>query len=132
MTQDQIQHFLDEPVNSGFTSLHHAVDPDMLLPDLKPNFDWQRPEDENSGELPRVALFPWFLQTSQYPEMMKEVDHGLEHPGWKDYPLTILVHGDQDVDAPHQGSVDAASVIGKCFLYEYRPICLYFLAEILY
>ncbi|KAH8589743.1 hypothetical protein B0O99DRAFT_636504 [Bisporella sp. PMI_857] len=88
----------------------------MLLENFSENKEWVRPEyDEGKGELdlPRVALFPWFIQTNQYPVLMEGVDRGLEHEGWKSYPKTVLVHGDQDVDAPYQGALDAVGIIGR-------------------
>jgi len=114
MHESQISHFLTEPVTTGHTSPHDAFDIGCLSEDYSENKDWVRPDEVQTG-LPRVALFPWFLQTNRYPELLGDVDRGLEDERWKAYPKTVLIHGDKDVDAPYQGSLDAKSVIGMFF-----------------
>lgn len=114
MTQGRIQKFLDEAPNSGYTPPAHAFDHSCLLPDLSPNPDWTCPEED--GQQLRVDLFPYLLEQNMYPELLKEVDKNLEDEVWKSYPPFITVHGDQDVDAPYESSVNVCKVIGESFL----------------
>ena len=118
ISENQIAHFIAEPVSSGTCPPNNAFDPDNLLHDLTENKEWIRPAEEETNALPRVALSRGFLQTNQYPELMKEVGRGLEDPAWKSDHKTILIHGDKDVDSPHECSELAVKIIGKCCLRE--------------
>ena len=111
VTQDRIQHFLDEEPSVGSTPATNAFHLGCLLPDLSPNPAWQRPEQVD-GPL-RVELSPWLLQREEYPVLMKDVDKDLSDEAWKNYVPVITVHGDRDTDAPYELSVLLCDVVGK-------------------
>lgn len=71
---------------------------------------------ESVDLLPRDHLYFYFLQNNQYPEMVKGVDKSLSDSAWKDYPPTIVVHGDADDMVLLQASKDVIAVIGKISL----------------
>ncbi|KUJ10806.1 alpha/beta-hydrolase [Mollisia scopiformis] len=115
LLQSQIQHFLDEPENCGYTTPAHQFDRSCLLQDLNPSPDWKKPEEavEDKERLPRDTLYFWLLQNNLYPELMKGFDKSLsDEEAWKGYTRTVIVHGDEDDMVPYQASVDVASVIG--------------------
>lgn len=113
VTYVQIKHFLEEPVHCGFTHPSSQFDPKCLLDDLSPNPEWKRPEQDSSGSIPRDHLFFYLNQNNKYPEMAQGIDKSLNDPSWKDYPPTIIVHGDADYMVPLQASKDIVSVIGE-------------------
>ncbi|CZR63997.1 uncharacterized protein PAC_13894 [Phialocephala subalpina] len=109
---ERVKSFYSESTTLGSTSPSKKFDPDCLLPDLSRNPAWKSPEPEQ--ELPpRIALVPWLLQENQFPELMSEVDWDLEDGSWKEFPPTILVHGDKDSVAPYELSVRLVEAIGQ-------------------
>jgi len=109
MTQDRVQKFLDKPANSGYAPPAHAFDPSCLLPDLPPNPDWNCPKEDRQQL--RVDLFPYFLEQNRYPELVKGIDKNLEDKVWKGYPPFITVHGDQNIDALYEFSVNVCKLL---------------------
>ena len=78
------------------------------------------PKDEDGKPgFERMALVPWFIQTNAYPEkdMLGSVDKGLGDDGWKDFPSTILVHGNMDVVVPYELSVELSKIIGMLVFF---------------
>jgi hypothetical protein len=71
-------------------------------------------DEEGKPGLERLALVPWYIQTNAYPrkEMLGSVDKEMGDEGWKDFPGTVLVHGDMDVVVPYELSVELSKVIG--------------------
>jgi hypothetical protein len=63
--------------------------------------------------LARIALLPWFLQENLFPDLLGDVDRGLGDEGGKDFPETVLVHGDRDVVVSHEWAVKLTGAIGK-------------------
>ena len=115
VTEDQIGNFLREPVHCGFTPPWHQFDPNSLLEDLSPNPEWKKPADEQGDQLPRDFLFFYLIQNNTYPELVKGIDKTFDDPAWKDYPSTIIIHGDEDPFVPYQASEALVSVIGTFF-----------------
>ena len=72
-------------------------------------------DEEGKSGFERMALVLWFIQTNAYPEkaLLGIVDKGLGEEGWKDFPGTVLVHGDKDVVVPYELSVELSKVIGE-------------------
>ncbi len=58
-------------------------------------------------------MYFWLLQNNLYPDLMRGVDKSLSDEAWKDFPKTIIVHGDEDDMAPYQVSLDAFRAIGE-------------------
>jgi hypothetical protein len=46
-----------------------------------------------------------------------DVDRGLGDSGWKNFPGTVLVHGDEDAVVPIELSKELVGVIGKCLVF---------------
>ena len=113
ITLEQIEHFLIEPVHCGFTSPASQFDPKCLLEDLSPNQAWKKPEEDTGGQIPRDMLSFYFYQNNRYPALGMGVDKSFSDPAWKDFPPTIIVHGDMDPLVPLRVSEEAVSVIGK-------------------
>jgi hypothetical protein len=113
VTLEQIEHFLTEPVHCGFTSPASQFDPKCLLEDLSLNPAWKKPEEETGGPIPRDMLYFYLNQNNRYPELGKGVDKYVSDPSWKDFPPTIIVHGDQDPMVLLSASEKAVSIIGK-------------------
>ncbi len=109
---ERVKPFYSELVTCGSTLASKKFDPDCLLPDLTRNHAWQKPAPEPAPN-PRMALVPWFLQENQFPEMMRDVDWDLGDKSWKEFPSTILVHGDKDPVAPYACSVRLVEAIGE-------------------
>jgi hypothetical protein len=116
MLQSQIQHLLDESATVGSTPASRVFDPSCLSPDLSQNLDFETPSEDN-GHPARLPLVRWLLQTNAFPALLEDVDKGLEHEGWQNFPDTVLVHGDADVVVPFQMSEMLVDVIGKLSLY---------------
>jgi len=112
LPESEISQFLAEPVTTGSMHAHHCFDLEMLDDDLNENKSWVWPEDDTGGSLGRLLLYQWLVQTNAYPGLMGMVDKNLDDDSWKNYPKTVLVHGNKDVDAPYQGSLDAVRIIG--------------------
>ena len=94
-----IQHFLDEPVNTGKCGPGYGMDLGCLLPDLTPNPDWKRAPKDGTEKL-RVAIFPWMVQENQFALIMAGIDKLLEDESRKRYPPAVTIHGDKNADAP--------------------------------
>ncbi|KAE8440796.1 hypothetical protein EG329_006574 [Mollisiaceae sp. DMI_Dod_QoI] len=62
--------------------------------------------------MPMDMMYFWLLQNNLYPDLMRGVDKSLSDEAWKDFPKTIIVHGDEDDMAPYQVSLDAFRAIG--------------------
>lgn len=45
------------------------------------------------------------------------MDRGLGDSGWKNFPGTVLVHGDEDAVVPIELSKELVGVIGKCLVF---------------
>lgn len=120
MQQAQIQAFLDEPAIIGSTPNSRAFHTSSLNSDLSRNLEFVMPKDEEGKNgFERMALVLWFIQNNVYPEkdMLGSVDKGLSDEGWKDFPGTVLVHGDKDMVVPYELSIDVSKIIGKILLY---------------
>jgi hypothetical protein len=114
MLQSQVQSFLDEPATIGSTPAARAFDLSCLSSDLSENLEYQKPSEEERKAYPaRLALVRWLLQTNAFPELLGGVDRDLGDSGWKDFPGTILVHGDEDAVVPVELSKELVGVIGK-------------------
>ncbi len=113
MTLSQVQHWLDEPVSTGFTPLEWQFDTKSLLPDGSKNPDWKRGEYE--GETLRDNLFFWLVQNNEYPKLLKDVDKGWNDDGWKNYPPVVIVHGDADDMVPLEIAHRTVEFIGEPF-----------------
>jgi hypothetical protein len=107
----QVQSFYDESITLGSTLPSKKFDPNCLLPDLTRNLIWKKPEPELPNQ--RIRLVPWFLQEVLFPKMLGIVDVDLKDQKWKEFPPTILVHGDQDRAAPYECSVRLIQAIGE-------------------
>ena len=111
MLQSQIQPFLDEAANIGSTPASREFYPSCLSPELTRNMNFKPPSGDN-GHPARLVLVRWLLQTNAFPALLEGVDKGLEDEGWKDFPRTILVHGDADMVVPFGMSEMLVEVIG--------------------
>lgn len=116
VTLDQIGHFLDEPVHCGFTPPSSQFDPNCLLEDLKPNPAWKKPAEEVGGLLPRDFLFFYLNQNNRYPQLGKGIDKSYNDPAWKNFPPTIIIHGDQDPFVLLEASETLVTVIGTSYV----------------
>ncbi|KAE9370886.1 alpha/beta-hydrolase [Stipitochalara longipes BDJ] len=115
MQQAQIQAFLDEAASIGSTPNSRAFHSSSLNSNLSRNLEFVMPKDEEGkGGLERLALVPWYIQTNAYSkkEMLGEVDKKLGDERWKDFPGTVLVHGEKDVVVPYELDVELSKVIG--------------------
>lgn len=121
VTFKQVEHFLKEPVHCGFTHPSSQFDPECLLNDLSPNAEWKWPEQDPNNSIPRDYLFFYLNQNNKYPEMAQGIDKSLNDPAWRNYPPTIIVHGDSDYMVPLQASKNIVSVIGEHIPLEAKP-----------
>lgn len=87
-------------VYTGYTSVSRSFDLASLDEELKPNKSYQQPVDEPEADdrLPRPDLYDYYVQENLYPEIFKNVEKDVE-PG-PNFPKCVLIHGDDDPDAP--------------------------------
>jgi hypothetical protein len=112
---DRIRPFLDELVTTGTTDPADAFEPDRLLCDMSPNPVWVRPslDPDVAPPIKRVELVPWMIRENIWPQKLASVQVLLDDARWKDYPVSISIHGDQDVDAPYDIGLRTSRAIGE-------------------
>lgn len=113
MTLEQVEHFLKEPVHTGLTPPPSQFDPKCLLDDLSRDPDWKPLEENRGGPLPRDYLYFYLNQNNRYAELAKGVDKTFNDPAWKNFPPTIIVHGDKDDMVLLEASEKVVSVTGE-------------------
>lgn len=112
----QVEQFISEPVSLGVTHPSAAFHQQSLLPDLSRNPDFQ-PMERVPGLYPRMKLFPWLVQQNLLPELMGDVDKGLEDEAWKTFPPLILLYGSKDHSALIETSRKLAEITGVSNLF---------------
>ena len=87
-------------VYTGYTSIKQSFRLASLNEDLSPNKSHQvyTDEPEPDDDLPRPDLYDYYVQENLYPEIFRNVEKKIELG--PQIPKCVLLHGDDDPDAP--------------------------------
>ncbi|KAK3354058.1 Alpha/Beta hydrolase protein [Lasiosphaeria hispida] len=125
ITEDEIEPFVAEPVSVGKSVANtlDVFDIDKLRPDGARNPIYKPTAlpsrlDQNST---RGLLYDYYLYNNMYCDLAGTVDPGFLWPREfkvpSQWPVTIFIQGDQDVDVSPRVSIDVAAKLGQTAVY---------------